>query len=164
MILQCVRYIVRNGFFGLEGKGEPGKVTPKKPESGNFINGDTQPAQAATWQPPLEDQPPTKHAIPEHRPSASNTRDLTKVHPANESVEKEGSASVGKECHISEHFMNGPSKENLNAQLAPSVYEDIVWEMDDDSSTGGETHPAEALSSGLKHSEGPAVGPNEEME
>lgn len=161
VILQCVRYIVRNGFFGLEGKGEAGNVTPKKPESGNYINGDTQPA---TLRPPLEDQPPNKHAIPEHRPSASNTRDPTKVHPANDSVEKEGNASVGEECHVSKRFMNGPSKDNLNAQLAPSVYEDIVWETDDVSSTGGETHPAEALCSGLKQSEGPAVGPNEEME
>ncbi|KAG5262000.1 hypothetical protein AALO_G00290970 [Alosa alosa] len=163
VILQCVRFIVRNGFFGLEGEGKDLKMTHRKQgtetgveiksPSGDIINGDSQASHATTSQSPLKDLPQNEHPILEHQASVINTRKPGMT---------EGNIPAGEECHISEQLRNGASKEKAITQLAPSVYEDIVWEMDDVDSTGGDTHSTDTRQAGWKEGGGPAVGRKEE--
>ncbi|XP_012675211.2 nuclear fragile X mental retardation-interacting protein 1 [Clupea harengus] len=174
VILQCVRFVVRNGFFGLERKGEDPAVTHRKQgtksgaecmsQSENVISGNmqaSQASQATTSQSPLKDLPQTKNPFLEHQPSLSNTRGPG-LFPTGNGNGTEGSMTAGEDRHVSEQFRNGGSQAKANTRHTPSVYEDDVWEMDDVSTTDGDVHPSEACDPGLNESRGTAERRSEE--
>ncbi|KAL2088167.1 hypothetical protein ACEWY4_016995 [Coilia grayii] len=169
VLLQCVRFIVRNSFFGLEKSGDEGDVTARQQgdnsgadvrsqsqgvASGSGINGSTQDSSRTSSQ--SKDTPQNDSPGREHQPGRSNPG----VADTGNGDETEGSVTQTREERpVSERPRSRASEGASDTHPTPWVYEDDVWEMDgvdttDENAQGSGYTARQACDSGMVSSGG----------